>query len=156
MTQQPEHINARYGSGTDRVQYIVLGVVTALLVAATAVFFYLQNSGPKVTYALTSFSVVSDTKVTVTWQMTRPLGAEVYCVIRAQDVAHQDVGYATVTVAPGPATVQTSYRMNTESRATTAEVLACSTSRSVHAPQPNFAPGVPIPVQPSPGIAPAA
>ena len=148
-------MSQRYGTRADRVQYTVLGIVTGLLVIATGVFFYLQNRGPQVTYALTSFSVVDDTHVTVTWQLTRREGTPAYCVIRAQNVAHQDVGYATVTVAPGPATVQTSFRLVTESRATTAEVLGCAATARVRAPEPNFAPGVPIPAQPSPGIAPA-
>ena len=148
-------MSQRYGTRAERVQYAVLGTVTTLLVIATAVFFYLQNRGPHVTYSLTSFEVTSDTRVLVTWQLSRVEGTPAYCVVRAQNDQHQDVGYATVTVAAGPATVQTSYQLATESRATTAEVLGCSDNATVRAPQPNFAPGVPIPPQQSPGIAPA-
>lgn len=145
-----------YRRPAERIQYIVLGVITSLLIAGTAVLFYLQNSEPRVTYSLTSFEVVSDTTVSVTWQMTRPAQTATYCVIRAQNDQRQDVGYATVTVAAGAAVTQMSYRMATESRATTAEVLGCSVNENVRAPQPNFAPGVVIPSQAPPGVAPKA
>lgn len=155
MTERAnEPTTARYQTSRERTQYIVLGVITALLIAGTSVLFYLQNSGPGVTFSLTSFEVLDDQRVSVTWQMNRPADLDTYCVVRAQDSQRRDVGYATVTVAGGAPTTQMTYRLNTESRATTVEVLACASNQHVRAPQPNFPPGVGAPSQPPPGVAP--
>ena len=47
-------------------------------------------------------------------------------MIRAQDITHADVGYATVTVTRGREYVQPTYPLATRARATTAEVLGCA------------------------------
>jgi hypothetical protein len=68
-------------------------------------------------------------------------------VIRAQDVTHADVGYATVTITRGRDYVQPTYPLATRARATTAEVLGCAPSQAPPTDPPQFPPGTTNPPQ---------
>ena len=147
-------LTARYGTVSGPRRARIIAAVGSALTVAVVTFAYLVSTSPSVRFALTAFDVIDDTSVSVTWSVTRAPDATSYCVVRAQDANRQDVGYATVEVAGGPAQVQMTYHLATESRAVLAEVLACSDRAAMRAPAPNFAPGVKIPDQLPPGVAP--
>ena len=79
-----------------------------------------------------------------------------YCVLRAQDQRKTDVGYATLTLPAGEKRFDVTYGLKTESRAVLAQILGCSNTLPVRVPPPNFPPGVVIPAQDPPGVAPSA
>jgi hypothetical protein len=118
--------------------------------------WHYKQSHQIVSSRLNAFTVISDQQVSITAEVSRPANTTTYCVLRAQDANRVDVGYATVTVPAGQATVAFSYPLNTESLAVVAEVLNCSATLPMRVPAPNFPPGVKIPSQPLPGVAPSA
>ena len=96
---------------------------------------------------LIKFVVVSDQRVDVTFEVQRDGTKTTTCVLRAQNVHHADVGYATVTITPGRDYVQPTYALATSGRADTAEVLGCSENGPPHVDPPQFAPGTVNPPQ---------
>jgi hypothetical protein len=103
-----------------------------------------------------TFEIVSPTQVNVTWELARGPELTTYCVVRAQDISRTDVGYATVTVAGGSDYEQITYPLTTNGQAVLAEVLGCSNSQNMRVPPANFPPGVKIPEQVAPGVAPTS
>lgn len=144
----------RYGVRKSRFVPIVIGI---LIICSVAGAFYLKGQltkNPIVSSRLLAFKVESNTQVSVNFEVSRGTNQKTYCVVRAQDENRADVGYATLTFAAGPSYFKTTYALQTESRAVLAEVLNCSNSQVMRVPPPNFPPGVKIPEQLPPGVAP--
>lgn len=150
----PLHIQERYGLKNRALKKRVIVIFATGLTLAFVIFGYIMLNRPHVAFQLQAFTVTSDTQVDVTWQVSRSVGTATYCAVRAQDTNRQDVGYAIVTVKSGPAIVTQNYSMATESLATVVEVLGCGTTPNLQVPVANFPPGVGIPEQKSPGVAP--
>jgi Domain of unknown function (DUF4307) len=149
-------MQARYGtSGHKPTPYLV----SLLILVISAVLWggwHYKQSHQIVSSRLDAFTVLDAHKVNITTEVSRPENTTTYCILRAQNANRVDVGYATVTVPAGQTTVAFTYPLNTESRAVVAEVLNCSATLPMRAPAPNFPPGVKIPSQPLPGVAPSA
>ena len=158
LADQPEYIQQRYGYKKPTLIPRVISVVLIGVTVAASTFFFISRKDQSVGYRLSAFTVNSDTSVTVNWQIARPANTTVYCVLRAQNDKRVDVGYATVTVEkPGSVTeINEIYTLRTESKAVLAEVLGCSLNRMQRVPAPDFPPGVQIPAQDPPGVAPTA
>ena len=158
LAEQPEHIQQRYGYKKPTLIPRIVSVVLIGITVAGATFFFLKSKNTNVDAQLSSYVVNSDTSVLVNWEIARPANTTVYCAIRAQNDQRIDVGYATVTVdKPGNRTkVNFSYALHTESKAVLAEVLGCGLTPHLHVPAANFPPGVQIPQQNPPGVAPSA
>lgn len=158
LANQPEHIQQRYGYKKPTLIPRLISVVLIGVTVAGATFIFLKSKDKNVDAQLKSFVVNSDTSVLVNWEIARPANTTVYCVIRAQNDQRVDVGYATVTVEkPGNLTkVNFSYALTTESKAVLAEVLGCGLTPKLRVPSANFPPGVQIPQQNPPGVAPTA
>jgi hypothetical protein len=138
---------ARYGEDRSRRgTYVLVAVVVAVFLGLVALVTY-WLSASSVASQLTGFAVVSDQRVDVTIEVSRDVGATTTCVLRAQDVHHQDVGYATVTIPPGRADLQATYPLATTGRAATAEVLGCADGKAPRVQSPNFPPGAVNPSQ---------
>ena len=138
---------ARYGEDRSRRgTYLLAGVLIAVfLVIVALVTYWVSASGPST--QLIQFSVVSDQRVDIHFEVSRDGHGSTTCVLRAQGEHHDDVGYASVTIAPGPAYLQATYPLATAARAVTAEVLGCSDKGSPRVQGPNFAPGTVNPSQ---------
>lgn len=138
---------ARYGENRSRRgTYVLAGVVIAVFLAIVGlVTYWVSAAGPS--SQLIQFTVVSDQRVDVRFEVSRDGSRTTTCVLRAQGVHHDDVGYASVTIAPGPAYVQATYPLATAGRAVTAEVLGCADGGQPKVPDPNFAPGTVNPSQ---------
>lgn len=148
-------MQARYGTARRRsTPYFVTGLVLIVAAALWGGWHYKQSHAI-VSSRLAAFKVVTDHKVNITVEVSRPVNTATYCVLRAQNIRRLDVGYSTVTVPAGQTTVVFNYPLNTESRAVVAEVLNCSASLTMRVPPPDFPPGVKIPSQPAPGVAPS-
>lgn len=150
----PLHIQERYGLKNRAIKKRITMVIATGITSAFIIFTYLVLNRPHVAFELQAFTVATDSQVNVSWQVSRPAGTATYCALRAQDSKRQDVGYVIVTIAPGPAIVTQNYSMATESLATLAEILGCGATPNLHVAVPNFPPGVAIPEQKSPGVAP--
>jgi len=138
---------ARYGEDRSRRgTYALVAVVVLVFLGLVGLVTYWQSAS-SASSQLIGFSVVSDQRVDVQLEVSRDGRSTTTCVLRAQDVHHEDVGYATVTVPPGPAYLQATYPLATSGRAATAEVLGCADGTAPKVPAANFAPGVVNPSQ---------
>lgn len=152
----PENLQLRYGVRRSRLFPIIVGVLIAGVVAGGTAFASFRQQNPSVSSQLLTFDVASESLVNITWEVKRGAGSTTYCVVRAQDIRRTDVGYATVLIAPGAAYEQVSYPLVTNGQAVLAELLGCSANKKMRVPPANFPPGVKIPEQPAPGVAPKA
>ena len=152
----PDHIKARYGLRRRRVVPVLIGALIAGVVSGSLAYANYRQQNPSISSQLLTFDVVSPTQVNVTWELARGAELATYCVVRAQDISRSDVGYATVTVAGGSDYEQITYPLTTNGQAVLAEVLGCSNSLNMRVPPANFPPGVKIPDQVAPGVAPTS
>lgn len=152
----PAHIQLRYGVRRRRVVPVLIGVLIAGVVSGSLAYATYRQQNPSISAQLLTFDVVSPTQVNVTWELARGPELATYCVIRAQDISRSDVGYATVTIAGGSNYEQITYPLTTNGKAVLAEVLGCANSQNMRVPPANFPPGVKIPDQVAPGVAPTS
>jgi hypothetical protein len=152
----PPHIQLRYGVRRRRVVPVLIGILIAGVVSGSLAYANFRQQNPSVSSQLLTFEIVSPTQVNVTWELSRGPQLATYCVVRAQDISRTDVGYATVTVAGGTDYEQITYPLTTNGQAVLAEVLGCSNSENMRVPPANFPPGVKIPEQVAPGVAPTS
>lgn len=155
-TNLPAHIELRYGVRRRRVVPVLIGILIASVVSGSLAYATFRQQNPSISAQLLTFEVISPTQVNVTWEMARGPELTSYCVVRAQDVFRTDVGYAIVTVPGGTDYEQITYPLTTNGQAVLAEVLGCSNSQVLRVPPANFPPGVKIPEQVAPGVAPTS
>ena len=155
-TNLPAHIQLRYGVRRRRVVPVLTGILIAGVVSGSLAYATFRQQNPSVSAQLLTFEIVSPTQVNITWELARGPELPTYCVVRAQDIFRTDVGYATVTVAGGTDYEQINYPLTTNGQAVLAEVLGCSNSQNFRVPPSNFPPGVKIPEQVAPGVAPTS
>lgn len=155
-TNLPAHIQLRYGVRRRRVVPVLIGILIAGVVSGSLAYATFRQQNPSVSAQLLTFEIVSPTQVNVTWELARGPELTTYCVVRAQDSSRTDVGYVTVTVPGGTAYEQITYPLTTNGQAVLAEVLGCANSQNLRVPPANFPPGVKIPEQVAPGVAPTS
>lgn len=155
-TNLPAHIELRYGVRRRRVVPVLIGILIASVVSGSLAYATFRQQNPSISAQLLTFEVISPTQVNVTWELARGPELTSYCVVRAQDVFRTDVGYAIVTVPGGTDYEQITYPLTTNGQAVLAEVLGCSNSQVLRVPPANFPPGVKIPEQVAPGVAPTS
>lgn len=156
QTEIPQHLHLRYGVRPRRVAPILIGILIAATVSGGLAFANYRQQNPSVSSQLLAFEVTSPSQVLVTWEVSRGSQLTTFCVIRAQDIRRTDVGYAIVEIAPGSDYQQVTYPLTTDSEAVLAEVLGCASSAQMRVPPPDFPPGVKIPEQVAPGVAPTS
>ncbi|WP_295702842.1 DUF4307 domain-containing protein [Lapillicoccus sp.] len=101
-------------------------IVATLVVVAAIGWWTLRGSDQRIDAATVSYSVVDDTEVTVSFDVTRPPGLPVTCTIEAMDVHFSVVGSADVVIPVGG--VRTTHHestVRTTSRAVTGVVQDC-------------------------------
>ena len=115
----------RPAPGTAR--WWVLGTIGILLGCAVAVWFGLASTLGKPSWTILSYHVVDDRTVDVTYLVSRPIGRDVTCVIRAMDKGFATVGLLEVDI-PGSESqsVKRTTRVHTTTRAVTGVVKSCS------------------------------
>jgi hypothetical protein len=104
-------------------------VAVAVLVVAFlgwVVWAALQQAGQDVRWRTVGYSDVSDTAVTVEFDVFKTAGTEVTCLVRALDFDGNEVGRADVAVAAGPSDAHVVYALPVTARPNTAEVVSCS------------------------------
>ncbi len=147
MSQLSPQMAARYGvKPTSRV-LVVLVALLAIGFTVGVAWIGWRLATPPVQVKLLAFSVVDDSRVDITFEVRRDSLTDTVCVIRAQDITHADVGYATVTITRGREYVQPTYSLATRARATAAEVLGCAPSEAPPTDPPQFPPGTTNPPQ---------
>ena len=156
QTEIPQHLHLRYGVRPRRVAPILIGILIAAMVSGGLAFANYRQHNPSVSSQLLAFEVTSPSQVLVTWEVSRGSQLTTFCVIRAQDIRRTDVGYAIVEIMAGTDYEQVTYPLTTNGEAVLAEVLGCASSTQMRVPPPDFPPGVKIPEQVAPGVAPSS
>jgi hypothetical protein len=138
---------ARYGVRPTSRVLVALVALVAILFTAGVAWIGWRLATPPVQVKLLTYDIADDTRVAVTFEVRRDSLTDTVCVIRAQDVTHADVGYATVTITRGREYVQPTYPLATRALATTVEVLGCAPTQAPPVDPPQFPPGTANPPQ---------
>jgi uncharacterized protein (DUF58 family) len=121
----------RYGrSGdarTDRRLKILGAVLGAGLLALLVWFGTAHVGGADVSGSLIKFKVVSGEAVEAHLEVRKERGAEGVCVLRALEPGGAEVGRKEVRVGAGRERVDQVVTVRTTARATSAELLSCTT-----------------------------
>lgn len=148
--QLSPQMRARYGFDRRRWVAPVVFAVTAALVLASVIGLTALRRSTSVDVTLIAWEEFTD-HATVVFEVRRPGGQGVTCVVRGQDRTRTDVGYATVDVPAGEAITVVEFALATLMPAYTIEVLGCSVDGNPRVPPPQFPPGVVAPEQPFAG-----
>ena len=140
-------MRARYGVKPTSPWTIVGIAAMALLFVGLIGWITWQLAKPSAQAQLVKFTVTSDTNVDVTFDLQRNGSLPTFCTLRARDIHHVDVGYATMQITPGRDSLQVTYPVATLATATSVEVLGCADSAGPRVEPPQFAPGTVNPSQ---------
>ena len=143
-------MRARYGMdrSTWRTTALVI-LVVALFLGAIA--WVTTNMGREAAqYRLLTWDVTSPTTVDVEFEVRNPTSEPAYCVIRAQDENHIDLGYSVVSVEPVSDYTRVPYELVTLAPAFAVELLGCEIGVEPSVTPPNFPPAVPRSTSPLP------
>ena len=146
--QLSPEMRERYGLDRRPIgTWVAAGGLIVAFIGVLGILSLQINANP-IEFRLVAWSVASPERVDVTFSVNRPAEAEVICVIRAQDENRIDLGYATVTLAPGSRDELVEYPLRTLAPAFTVELLGCSVDGPPGVVPPQFPPGVVMPDQP--------
>lgn len=112
----------RPAPGTTR--WWVVGGIGIAAAVAVIVWFGLASANA-LGADVTDYKVVSDSEMTLGYDVHRPDGAAVRCTVEAQDVRHGRVGMVTDLVPPGARSVHREVVVRTSARAVTGVVASC-------------------------------
>ncbi len=144
----PPRLQDRYGyRRTPRVA-IALLAVACLVLAVFGGWTANRFANPEVRWKLLAWNAVDAQHSTVSFEVRRDGSVPVDCTLRAQNKYRQDVGYANVTIPPGPEYVSESYPLATRELAYTVQVLGCDSPGNLYVPPEQFPPGTSNPPQP--------
>lgn len=129
----------RYGRRRDpawqrrrRWLTVALGIVVVLAGVGIAVKLYRQYSLAPYQVRIISVTDLTDTAVTVTFEVTKPAGQGASCTVLGHTRDGLEVGHAEITVPPGnphDPTARVTYTLTTSQRAVTGEVPGCGPLR---------------------------
>ncbi|MFZ0322710.1 MAG: DUF4307 domain-containing protein [Actinomycetes bacterium] len=125
--EQRDLLLQRYGPAR-RTPVAVLLAVGLLVVAFLAWVGWaaLQQSSAQIAWQTFGYHDVSDTSVTVEFDVTKPAGQTVTCTVQALDVTSAVVGQARVEVSGDKTDVRVTYALPVTGRPTSAQVLNCT------------------------------
>jgi hypothetical protein len=109
---------------------VALVVVVAAAGLSWLTWVILEHGRPEAQSSLVSFHAKGEHAVVATFTVVRrSADIEADCLLRATSTDHASVGDLNVTVGPGePATSTLDRTIRTERRATSVELLGCSTA----------------------------
>jgi Domain of unknown function (DUF4307) len=125
VNQAPTDRRPRRGG---RLGYVVIGLVVAVCAGGWSII--MANAGPNqpgIAKQTITYKVVDDSTVEIRWQVAKPSGKRVRCVIDAVDVNFAPVAEREVIVPVGRSELERTDVLRTTRRATAARVKECRT-----------------------------
>lgn len=147
----PPHLHERYGIRPPS-PYRWVAIAAAVLVAAPTAIYAASRyvATQQVPFALISWASLDEQHAQVIWELEAS-SEQRWCVVRAQDFDHFDVGFAVVPVRAGVTRME--YGLATREHPLAVDITACETD-VYSLPGPQFPPGVLPPQQVAPGLTP--
>jgi Domain of unknown function (DUF4307) len=128
---------------TPPVVWVLGGLVVLAMVGLAFVLYDRHGPGP-VGSGARGFTVLSDTQVSISWDVSMTPGRTAACLVRARDVTGAEAGSSIVRVGPSTRrTLTATYVLPTTARANTGELIACEPAqpgRDEDAPVASVAP----------------
>lgn len=146
-SQLSPEMRARYGMDRSgwRTTAIVI-IVVAIFLAAVA--WATVNMGKESAQSrLLTWTVTAPDQVDLEFEVLNPSTDPAFCVVRAQDSKHIDLGYSTIRIPPSEGYVRVPYRLVTLAPAFAVELLGCAIGEEPNVSPPHFPPGVAPPQQ---------
>jgi hypothetical protein len=132
MTQPVDQdlMASRYG--TRRTSLLLLGsiVLVAVLFVGWVIWAAVQQADPPMQWRTVGVSDVSDTSVTLAFEVDKDPSDAVVCTVRALDASGVEVGRAEVPVTGNQSTTSVVYTLQVTARPASADVIDCQ-------PEPN-------------------
>lgn len=103
---------------------VALAIITAAAVLMVTYRLYTQYGANPYQPGQIRYDQVTDSRVTVTFEVSKPADGTAVCRLQAKDRSGAETGYAEVSVGTG-ARVSTTYAMATGTRAVLVTILGC-------------------------------
>ncbi|MEP7089953.1 MAG: DUF4307 domain-containing protein [Nocardioidaceae bacterium] len=123
-------LTARYGAPSRARRPVVIVTAVALLVAGAVWVVWVVgfHNRPDVSSQLAAYDVRSEHAATATWTVVRrDADVQASCLLQAVAADHAVVGELSVAVTSGPTTATRTSTVRTERRATSVQLLGCTT-----------------------------
>jgi len=128
---------ARYGRRRAQrrtPRWVLPSLVTGVVIAGLLLSFAMYDvyAGDRIKSQVTSFRIVSDSEVSISFEVTKDPGEDVTCIVRARSRDGREVGRAEVPIpdnAGGRDTVPVTYTLATSKLAVAPEVYGCGPGR---------------------------
>ncbi|MET4780874.1 DUF4307 domain-containing protein [Glaciihabitans sp. UYNi722] len=97
-------LNARYGrtpekKRRDRLIYLVAGIACGIVIVAWVIWAGLDQAGSSIDAEDKGNRIIDDRTVSVSYQVSMPVGSTASCALQVQNDAHAIVGWRVVKVA---------------------------------------------------------
>ena len=129
-TDNTAALDARYGRTPqrrrDRILLIVGGAVFAVILVAWVIWVGIDGNRDSLGTQDIAHSIIDDSNVTVTWQVSVKAGTAVSCALQAQNEAHAIVGWKIVDL-PASTNFNNRYKeeVRTSQQAVTGLIYQC-------------------------------
>jgi len=117
---------ARYGPARRRPKLVIITTATlGALFLGWVIWAGLEQADQDIRWSTVGYSNSSDTSVTIEFDVFKPPGSTVICLVRALDLQSAEVGRADVPVISSGADANVVYTLLVTARPNTAEVTRC-------------------------------
>ena len=121
-----ELLRTRYGPARRTSPLLIIAVaMVAVLFVGWVIWAGLQQADQDVRWRTVGYSHSTNSSVTVEFDVFKPAGTTVTCVVRALDLQSSEVGRAEVPVTASGADTSVVYTLAVTERPNTAEVFSC-------------------------------
>jgi hypothetical protein len=126
MADRQAMLRTRYGSNRGRQKYLIIAIVSVgVLFVGWVIWAGVQQADQAVRWSTVGYSNSSATSVTVEFDVFKPSGSTVICLVRALDLQGSEVGRAEVPVTSAGSDTNVVYALPVTARPNTAEVVRC-------------------------------
>lgn len=121
----PDLMARRYGTRRPSMLLLASIVIVAVLFVGWVIWAALQQANKPIVWRTVGFSGLSDTSITIDFDVTKPADESVVCTVHALDASGVEVGRAQVPVTTRESDAQLSYTLQVTGRPGSAEVIDC-------------------------------